>query len=258
MTDIDDPTFNPGEATVHAYVDGRLDEAARARVEAWLDRHPEHAGEIRQWQHDAQQLRAAFGGMVATPGGERLDPARIRARRRRRVRARLALVASLLLAVIAGGVGGWQARGATAMAASPPMADALQAYRMFALRPHVKFDVTQRHPGELQAWLDSHFRDAPSLPDLAHTGFQPTAARLLATDSGPAAIVLYRDGDGRAISFYIRPPSARAGVLPPGERRDGSLATAYWSGNGYNYALVGRADPVDLRTIRDASSRSDG
>jgi anti-sigma factor RsiW len=255
MTDMNDSSSFPDEALIHAYVDGRLDDATRVRMEAWLDRHPDRAGEIRQWQRDAQQLRVAFGGPSAWSSPEALDPARIRARHRNRVRARVALTAALLLALVVGGAGGWQAREFTVVDASPPMADALEAYRMFALRPHVQFDVTQQHVGELQVWLDRHFRHADALPDLAGTGFPPVGGRLLATDSGPAAMVLYEDGQGRAISFYIRPPSSR-GTLPHGERRDGRLAAAYWSGNGYNYALVSRADATDVRVIREASQRA--
>lgn len=253
MTDMNDSPAFPDEATIHAYVDGRLDDAARVHMEAWLDRHPERAVEIRRWQRDAQQLRAAFGGSAGWPAAEALDPARIRVRRRQRVQARLALAAGLLLALAVGGTGGWQMRGVAMATAAPPMADAVQAYRMFALRPHMQFDVTQQHAGELQAWLDRHFRDAAPLPDLAGTGFHPVSGRLLATDSGPAAMVLYEDSQGRAISFYIRPPAQRAKALSRGERRDGLLATAYWSGNGYNYALVSRADAADMRAIRAAS-----
>lgn len=255
MTDMNDSPSHPDEATIHAYVDGRLDEAARAHMEAWLDRHPDRAVEIRRWQRDAQQLRAAFGGLAGWSAAEALDPARIRVRHRQRVRARIPLAAGLLLALVVGGAGGWQAREFTVANASPPMADALQAYRMFALHPHTQFDATQQHPGELQAWLDRHFRNAAPLPDLGVTGFRPVGGRLLATESGPAAMVLYEDGQGRAISFYIRPPSPR-GALPHGERRDGRLATAYWSGNGYNYALVSRADAPDMRVIREASLQS--
>jgi anti-sigma factor RsiW len=254
MNDMQEPSM----ADLHAYIDGHLDDTDRARIESWLARHPERAAEVRGWQRDAQQLRAAFGGLPAATAQAALDPTAIRARRRHRQRTRLALAAALVLTLGVGGLGGWQARGLVAPVAAAPMADAVQAYRMFAMDHHAPLDVTQRHPGDLQAWLDQHFQHAARLPDLDAAGFHPIGGRLLATDGGPAAMVLYADGNGGAISFYIRPPSSHAGPLARGERREGQLATAYWSGNGYNYALVSRVDSTDLRVIRDASLRSAG
>lgn len=240
--------WQPDQATIHAYVDGRLDPDTHARMHAWLDAHPAQAAEIRGWQHDAQQLRAAWGDPPRPATYGSLDPAHIRSRRRRRRHARMAQAAALLLALGVGGFGGWQARHLAATGAGAPMADAVQAYRMFAGASHANLDIRQRHPGELQAWLDRHFQRATPLPNLETAGFRPVGGRLMATDSGAAAMVVYRNHAGDAISFYIRPPSAHTGPIPRGQRRDGQLATAYWSGNGYNYALVGQADDAGMFT----------
>lgn len=252
MNDLNERDSFLSETEIHAYVDGRLDAAGCARVEAWMTHHPARAEEVRGWQRDVQQLRAALGDLP-TSDQPAFDPVVIRARRRHRARTRLALAAMLVLTLGAGGFGGWQARNLAMPAAAAPMADALQAYRMFAMNRQTQLDLTQRHAGELQAWLDQHFQDAGRLPNLDDAGFHPVGGRLLATDSGPAAMVLYKDQHGGTISFYIRPPSPNAGALPRGQRREGELAATYWSGNGYNYALVSRDDTTDVHTIRDAS-----
>lgn len=252
MNDANEIRGFPDEAAIHAYVDGRLDSIEGARVEAWLDQHPERAAEIRGWRRDAQQLRAELGGLPGTSDRPDLDPARIRLRRRQRARARLALAASLAVALGIGGLGGWQVHQLAATRASAPMADAVQAYRMFAMNRDTPFDVTHRHPGQLRAWLSRYFQHVAALPDLAASGFMPVGGRLIPTDSGPAAMVLYENQDGDVISFYIRSPSPQSGLLPRGQRQDGQLAAAYWSANGYNYALVSRADSQDLRVVREA------
>jgi anti-sigma factor RsiW len=243
----------PSEADIHAYVDGHLDDADCARMEAWLARNPSRTEEIRGWQRDAQQLRAALGVLPLSAGQQALDPTTIRARRRHRMQSRIALAAVLVLTLGVGVAGGWQAHRLTASAATAPMADALQAYRMFASDRHLNLDVTQHEPGQLQTWLLQHFRNAPQLPDLDGAGFHPVGARLLATDSGPAAMVLYQNAQGGAISFYIRPPSPSHGELRLGQRRDGQLVATYWSGNGYNYALVSRDIAPDVRAIHEAA-----
>lgn len=250
MNDIHETGFQPDEADIHAYVDGRLDASGSARMKAWLERHPERAGEIRAWRRDAQQLRAECGDLPVSTRAPSLDPAVIRARRRQRQHARLAMAAALVVAVGVGGIGGWQAHDMSAPAASAPMADAMQAYRMYAMDRHARLDVVQHRAGDLQAWLDRHFRHAARLPNLSGSGFHPVGGRLVATDSGPAAMVLYENGRGNAISFYIRSPSARTGTLPRGQRREGQLAATYWSGHGYNYALVSRVDAAGMRAIQ--------
>ncbi|MEO7065700.1 MAG: anti-sigma factor [Rhodanobacter sp.] len=243
------------ETEIHAYVDGRLGEADCRRIEAWLERHPARAKEIRGWQLDAQQLRAALGALPTARRAPALDPTAIRLRRHRRRIERLSLAAALVLTLGIGGAGGWQIRSYQATIIEAPMADAMQAYRMFAHTPGIPLDVVQNHPGQLQAWLDKHFHDPAQLPDLESAGFRAVGGRLLATASGPAALVLYENPHGSAISFYIRSPVSDMERLPRGQRRQGELAAAYWSRSGYNYALVSRANQADMHVIQLASLR---
>jgi anti-sigma factor RsiW len=75
---------------------------------------------------------------------------------------------------------------------------------------------------------------------------------LTTTEQGPAAMVVYKDGQGRTLSFYIRPPGELNNLLPRGTRRDGNLQADYWSGSGYNYAVVGPADDPAAQAARRA------
>ncbi|MEH6414598.1 anti-sigma factor family protein [Pseudomonas sp. CGJS7] len=243
----------PSEHDLHAYVDGRLDPARRAEVEAWLAREPERRQELSAWQRDAQQLRAALAGQTPEPAPE-LDPARLRAGLTRKRNARYAMAAAVLLSIGVGGIGGWQAREWSRPAAPPsmlataPMADAIAAHRLFAVR----HDLRPDRAADLQPWLDANFRQAMALPDLSGAGFKPVGARMLATDQGAAALVVYQDAAGEAISFYIRPPGPRRHMLPRGDRRDGDLLAQYWSRGGYNYAMVSAGDDASAEAVRRA------
>ncbi|MDT4814865.1 anti-sigma factor family protein [Achromobacter agilis] len=223
----------------NAFVDGQLDPVQQQAMQAYLHAHPEQAKELSAWQRDAQRLRA-MAGQDSLPPNPELDPVVVRARLRSRARRRLAMAASLAVAVAIGGVTGWSARDMAAANRVLPMQDAMQAYRMFASadapRPDVRADA-----GDLQGWLDDYFSSAQRLPDLSASGFQPVAGRLLATDQGPAAIVIYENAGQRA-TFYIRPPGPGNQFLAQGSRRDGDLLARYWSGQGYNYALVTSGD----------------
>ncbi|MNY16495.1 hypothetical protein D3C86_1497620 [compost metagenome] len=223
----------------NAFVDGQLDPSQLQETQAYLRTHPEAAQELAAWQRDAQRLRES-ASRDSLPPNPALDPAAVRAWLRARSRRRMAMAASLVMALAIGGISGWSAHDTAVANRVLPMQDAMQAYRMFASadapRPDVRADAD-----DLQGWLDDYFADAERLPNLSASGFKPVAARLLATDQGPAAVVIYENAGQRA-TFYIRPPGPGGQFLPQGSRRDGDLQARYWSGQGYNYALVTTGD----------------
>lgn len=227
----------PSERDLHAYVDHQLLESDRRVLETYLAAHPEVAAQVHAWQQDAQALRASLSGALQQPANPELDPALIRQRIKHQSRRHFASAAVLLIAISLGGIGGWQAREAT-QPAMLPMADAMQAFRLFAQDGIMPADYNAEDSGTMQAWLDRYFNQAHRLPDLSQSGFKPVSGRLLTTEQGAAAMVLYEDGQGRRISFYIRPPGPENGFLPRGSRSADGLQAEYWSGSGYNYAVV--------------------
>jgi anti-sigma factor RsiW len=243
-------TLPPSERDLHAYVDGQLNDADQLTMETYLAAHPELSRQVLAWQLDAQNLRAALSGELQRPVNPELDPAFIRQRMRRHRTRHYATAAVLLIAVSIGGLSGWQAREMTLTSANPPMADAVQAYRMFAVNDNMASDWNTDKPNNVQVWLDKNFAQANRLPDLESAGFKPVSGRLTTTEQGAAAMVVYKDADGRTLSFFIRPPAERNHLLPRGSRRDGELQADYWSGAGYNYAVVGPADDPAAQAAR--------
>ena len=73
--------------------------------------------------------------------------------------------------------------------------------------------------------------------------------RVLLVGAGAAALVIYEDGQGRRLTFFIRPPGPRHEMLPQGQRTDGDLLARYWSQGGYNYALVSRSDDPQAQAV---------
>lgn len=240
----------PSERDLHAYVDHQLSDADRRLVETFLACNPEMSAQVRAWQLDARQLRAALGGALQQPANPNLDPALIRLRLKRQSRRHLASAAVLLIAVGVGGFSGWQARQMTLASAPLPMTDALQAYRLIAQQEILPADYKASDDGDMQGWLDRYFTRANRLPDLAGAGFKAVSGRLLSTDQGPAAMVVYQNLRGQKISFYVRPPGPKNFMLPRGSRSDGDLQAEYWSGGGYNYAMVSPADTAAAQMLR--------
>ncbi|MFF7710069.1 anti-sigma factor family protein [Pseudomonas sp. NPDC007930] len=234
----------PNDHDLNAWLDDRLEPADRQRLDAWLAQHPEHSRRLRAQLADAQQLRAAMSGTLSRPANPALDPTALRQRLRQRRQRHLARAASLVLAVAMGTLGGWQLRGWHASAGFEPMGDAVQAYRLFAQQGMMPADLKITDRGALQSWLDRWFSSAQRLPDLTQAGFEPLGARLLSTDQGAAVMVVYQNAQGEKVSFYIRPPGPNHKMLPPGSRQDGELQAEYWSGPGFNYAVVGPSGPT--------------
>ncbi len=249
-------TLPPSDQDLHAYVDGHLSEPEREQVAQYLAAHPEIAAQVQTWQHDAQQLRAALSGALHLAPNPHLDPAAIRHGLRRQRSRHFATAALLLIAVSLGGVGGWQARTLNFASHMLPMADAVQAYRMFALKDGMARDWTASTSNNPQSWLDQQFARADRIPDLAAAGFTPVGGRMISTEQGAAAMLVYQDPNGRKVSFYIRPPGPQHYLLARGARRDGELQADYWSSDEYNYALVTPADDEAAERVRQALGQS--
>ncbi len=239
----------PSERDLHAYVDHQLPEGDRQVLETYLAAHPDVAAQVHAWQQDAHVLRASLAGALQQPANPALDPALIRQRIKQQSHRHFATAALLLVAVSLGGLGGWHAREAT-QPPLLPMADAMQAFRLFAQDGIMPADYNTQGRGTMQAWLDRYFHQAHRLPDLSAAGFTPVSGRLLTTDQGAAAMVLYEDPQGRRISFYIRPPGPDNGFLPRGSRSADGLQAQYWSGAGYNYAVVSPTDQPAPPTLK--------
>ncbi|PAU60544.1 anti-sigma factor [Pseudomonas sp. PICF141] len=243
----------PSECDLHAYIDHQLSDADRHRVQIYLASNPEVAAQVRAWQHDAQQLRAALSGALQQPANPQLDPAMIRQRVARQSRRHLASAAVLLMAVSVGGLGGWQARQMTLVSTSLPMTDAMQAYRLIAQQGILPADYKVSDDGDMQGWLDRYFSQAQRLPNLTASGYTPVSGRLLSTEQGPAAMVVYENQSGHKVSFYVRPPGPKNFLLPRGSRNDGELQAEYWSGAGYNYAMVSPSDTPAAQMLKQTA-----
>lgn len=231
----------------HAYVDGRLNAEQQKAMSQYLAAHPQEARELDAWRKDAAQLQAAWQ-TAEPPLNPALDPAAIRMRLKERTNTRWQLAASVFVALCIGGLSGWQLRSVPTsqlnLAARPlPMQDAIEAYRVFADNPALRADALATET-DLQQWVATNFSNAQRLPDLTAKGFHPVFARMLVTEEGPAAVVIYKNDAGQQTGFYIRPPGPGNKLLAEGQRQEGPLLTRYWSDHGYNYALVGSSSIV--------------
>ncbi|HBO2804219.1 hypothetical protein FA137_26445 [Pseudomonas aeruginosa] len=135
---------------------------------------------------------------------------------------------------------GWYARDLSAPV-DPPMADAVAAYRQFVDADSPPMELDAGRSSELQQWLQRHFGESGEVPDLSTAGYRLLGGRLLSTEQGAAAMLVYEDDAGARIGFYLRP---RAQLRGSGQRRDGELLAQYWSRRNVSFAVVSAAGDV--------------
>ncbi len=237
----------PSEADLHAYVDGQLDGQARGEIERWLAAHPERAAMVADWKRDAEHLRVTQALPEHWPANPMLEPAHLRRRVRARRRVRLGMVAALVLSLGLGTGVGWQAKQMQMASARLPMADAVSAYRLFAVSDTgATLDTAGRV--QLQDWLTHHFGPLGVMPDLQAQGFRLVGGQRLSTEQGAAAMLVYADATGARIGVYVRPGGW---FREPGQRRDGELLAQYWSRDNTSFAVV---SPFDDRRAHNVAS----
>ncbi|KTT00620.1 hypothetical protein NS376_14870 [Pseudomonas oryzihabitans] len=242
----------PTPEELMAYADNQLDALRHEEVMRYLATHPEAAERVADIREQNRRLRLIFSP-VLEPLPTHLMPAVVRHRIVARRKRRMTYLASLVLTLGLGSGLGWQARESMLRQAYVPMADAVEAYRLFASaegKPPV--DVTGQD-GAIQHWLEKTFVQAPALPNLERFGLIPVGGRLMATDTGAAAMVLYRDTKGRQVIFYVRHPNSQRDV-GQGSRRESDVTADYWSGQGYNFALVSPSE-ASFDALREAISQ---
>jgi anti-sigma factor RsiW len=227
------------EDELHVYVDGELPADRRQAVETWLANHPEDAARVAAWRAQAEAIRARYGAVINEPVPARLALARITRSRRSWAAA---AAAAVLVAFVAGGVGGWMARGASAAAPS-----AFEMFTAEAMAAHRLYIAEVRHPIEVTAaenhlvpWLSRRVGTTLRAPELQMFGLKLLGGRLLPGPNGPAALFMFEGQSGERFTLYASklPAPQTAFRYTVNER----FAAAHWVESETGYVLSGPPD----------------
>lgn len=228
------------ENDLQSYVDGRLDPARQAAVEAYLAENPAERQRLLDYQRIDAELHRLFDPVLDEP-----IPAALRLAAQHRSRApRIGLLqtaAAVGFMLIGGGLG-WFAH---ERFSQPGLAQ--ESFVQQALGAHAVYVSEVRHPVEVEAseaqhlvaWLSKRLGATIQAPTLSMLGFQLLGGRLLPDDGKPAAQFMYQDAGGRRLTLYVR-----RGLDNPRDtafqfsQQDGKSAF-YWVDRDLAYALIG-------------------
>jgi anti-sigma factor RsiW len=236
-----------GEDELNAYVDGELPAERLGAVEAWLASHPDDAVKVAAWRQQAELIRARYGAAVNEKPPQRLNVERLT---RRRYGALAAGIAATLMALLAGGVAGWTARGA--MAANPSdlalfTSDALDAYRLYTVEVRHPVEVPGDQQPHLQDWLSKRVGSQLRPPDLNKLGLKLVGGRLLPGPTGPTAFFMYEGASGERFTLYCgRTSDQQTALLYTTSEHN---AAYYWVDGNVAYVLSGPAQQDRLHEI---------
>ncbi len=187
---------------VSAYLDGELDEARRAAVESHLADHPEAATRLAEYRRRDEALRLAFA-QLSVDQAKHPMPRAIQARSPGKRRFPLAIAATML-GVILGTTVWWYGSTILEDRALAALAhEAVTAHVLYASHPGQSPLVTgdsEHVSARLSAFLGAEVK----APNFSTLGLRFVGLHELAADSGPAALLVYQDADGREVSCYFK------------------------------------------------------
>jgi len=224
----------PVEADLQAYVDGRLDAARAAVLEAWLAAHRGDGVRVAAYRQLGREWREAYASVLVEPVPRELLATLQTKAKAPGPRSLPAAVAALgAAALIAFGVSLYLAPSS----ASPIVQRAAMAHAVYAAE--VQHPVEARSRAELLAWLSERLQMKVQAPDLRRAGFAFLGGRLLPGDDAAAALLMYEGQSGQRVTLYWGPEFRQARetglVYAPGER---GMRVYYWLDDECGYAVA--------------------
>lgn len=224
------------EADLQAFVDGRLPEARRAEIEAYLAEHPDEAARLAAYQAQGGRLRELYAPVLDEAIPERLAAA-VSPHRRRLARAAAALTWMAL-----GGAAGWQLH---ASFAERPAPAAVTPIARTAAIAHATYSPEVRHPVEvgadqeshLVAWLSKRLGSKVRAPNLESVGYGLVGGRLLPGETGPVAQFMYQSKQGSRVTLYVRTQAPDHEETAFRYSDEGNVRVFYWIDRTFGYAV---------------------
>lgn len=243
------------EEQLHALVDGRVDGAEKAALEAQTQLDPQAQATVAQWSRQRTLLQDLYRGTLQESPPEHLVQAALQAGATRQTTRQAWRWGGIAASVALSFVVGWLAHGrldAPAAMASKALRQPSTEFVYQASLAHAVYTPEVRHPVEvgtadqthLVQWLSKRLGRPLKVPDLAPQGYELVGGRLLPGEAGARAQFMYQNTAGTRLTLYLGAVSGdNAGVNAKETAfrfsSEGPNASFYWVDHGFGYALTG-------------------
>ncbi|MGH1575708.1 anti-sigma factor family protein [Planktotalea sp.] len=234
-----------------AYVDGVLNEAERAEVDALVARDPQVAAELEALFALDDDIRGAFDGLLDEPApmpdvlSSRPAPANTNRAPWR------AMAAMLVLGAVLGAGGMWAVRATpepVQIAAKRSwLGEVAEYHQIYARQTRHLVEVGADEKAHIEKWLGKEIGVAFTVPDLSPAGWTFQGARLLVAAGKPVAQLMYTDANGRVIALC----ALQNGSGAPADtalKQFGDVHMATWKSSAGSFAIVGET-PSELEAL---------
>jgi anti-sigma factor RsiW len=239
---------------LHAYVDGQLGPDARRRVEERLAADPQGRRRADDYATIRDGLRALYGPLADEP-----VPARLlrRPRYREWYRPITAMAASIALLVVGGWVGMQLQFSHQADVAGTPsvVREAAMAYAVYSPEVRHPVEVPGDQEEHLAAWLSKRMGVPFRAPRLETLGFTLVGGRLLSSDDGPGALLMYEDAQGQRVVLYACHNEQKDRDTALRFAQEEGISVFHWLEGPLSYAMAGELDRATLHALTEAIYR---
>ncbi len=246
--------LTPELEDLHAYVDGQLTADAQQRVEARLATDPQARRQVDDYAAIRDGLRALYGPVADEPVPANLT----RPRRSWKWQRPVAAIAASLVLLVAGGFIGVQLeRSHLTSIAGPPsvVREAAMAYAVYTPEVRHPVEVPGGQEQHLVTWLTKRMGVEVRAPQLASLGFALVGGRLLSSDDGPGALLMYEDAQGRRVILYACHNEDKDRSTAFRFAQEEGVSVFHWLEGPLSYALAGEIDRAGLLAIAEAVYR---
>jgi len=241
-------------ADLHAYVDDQLSPESRRRVEEWLASRPEAKRQAADYALIREGLRGLYDPVLEEP----VPPGMLRRESRNRwLRPLAAMAAGAML--LLGGIwfGVYLERGSGSLLAGVPdtVREAAMAYAVYAPEVRHPVEVPGDQEEHLVAWLSKRVGMPVRAPRLDSAGYRLLGGRLLASNDGPGALLMYENREGKRVVLYACASEEGARDTAFRFAKEEGVSVYYWSEAGLSYALAGEIGRAGLLELTQAAYR---
>jgi anti-sigma factor RsiW len=118
--------------------------------------------------------------------------------------------------------------------------EAAAAHSVFAVDPARPIEIGPQNRAELVAWIDGKLHTAVTVPDLSGIGYRLIGGRVLSNMVGPAAMLVYDDGNGNRMTIFLQPMRSDTAAMQP--VHSGAASGYAWIDEHMGYSVISDDD----------------